>query len=204
MDWRESFTVIALSRLWERLGTVLWVGLLGFAFALTLVLAPPALAATADAAVRSVREERFGLKDFFLSGRRYFLRSWALFALLALLAAGILFNLRFYANAGGLLWTVALSLTLALAFVVAVVAPFLFPAMVRDDLGFRDTLRYAAFAALRKPLNAVSVALITASLLVLLALSTVGIAFFWPIAMLFAASALESAIKEHRAGGRGR
>lgn len=198
MDWRESFTIIAVSRLWDRLGMVLWVGLLGSLLSLTVVLAPPALAATADAAVRGVREEELGFRDFFVSGRRFFLRSWALALILALTGLMVFFNLRFYAGQQDALWTLAFSLTLALGFVAASIAPFLFPMMVRDDLGLGDTLRYAAFAALRKPLNAVSVALICASLAVLLALSVVGVVFLWPIAMFFAASALESVIKQHR------
>ncbi|TCJ18359.1 hypothetical protein E0L93_06370 [Rubrobacter taiwanensis] len=199
-DWRESFTVVALSRIWDRLGTVLWTGLLSFPLGLTVLLLPPALAAVADAAVRGVRDEEFGLRDFFASGLRYFLRSWVIFLLLVFIFAAILFNVQFYAAREGIFWTAALSLTLALAFIVTVVAPFLFPALVRDDLGLRDTVRYATLAALRKPLNAVSVALIAGSLLLLLTFTTVGLLFFWPVTMFFAAAALERAVKEHRAG----
>ena len=119
MDWRESFTFVAVSRLWDRLGTTLWVGFLGFALSLTVVLAPPALAAAADAAVRGVRQEEFGLKDFFDSGRRFFIRSWALFALLLIALTLIFFNLRFYSMQEGIFWTLAFSVTLTLLVVFA-------------------------------------------------------------------------------------
>lgn len=198
MDWRESFTIIAFSRLWDRLGTVLWVGFVGFFLSLTVVLLPPSLAATADAAVRAVRHEEFGFKDFFASGRKFFLRSWVLFALTFTAAGMVFFNLRFYALQEGLVWTFAFSVTLALSFAAASVAPFLFPIMVRDDLGVGETFRYAFYAAFRKPLNAISVVLISASLAALFFISTVGIIFLWPVTMLFAASALESAIQEHK------
>jgi uncharacterized membrane protein YesL len=192
--------MVALSRLWDRLGTMLWVGFLGFLLSLTLFLFPPVLAATADAAVRTVRGEEYRFADFFMTGRRYFLRSWALFAVLAAVISGLVFNISFYSSREGLGWLAALSVTLALFFLAATVVPFAFPAMVRDDLGLWSSLRVATLAALRKPLNSISVTLVAVFLAVLLFLSTVGLVLYLPLVTLLAAAALEGVIPELKGG----
>lgn len=203
MDWRGSFAVVALSRLWDRLGTMLWVGFLGFLLSLTLFLFPPVLAATADAAVRAVRREEYGFADFFLAGRRFFLRSWALFLVSAAVIAGLVFNLSFYSSRGGLGWLAALSVTLALFFLALTVVPLVFPALVRDDLGTLATLRQATLAALRRPLNAISVTFLAALLALLLFYTTVGLVLYLPLAMVFAAAALEGAVPGHKGTEKG-
>lgn len=196
-SWRAWFLVVALARLWDRLWTVLWVGFLGFLLSLTVVLAPPVIAATAYAAVRLVREESFGPRDFFEAGWRFLFRAWVLFAGAALISSGLAFNLRFYAAGdGGLPAMIALSVTAVLAGVVAVVVPFLFPAMVRDDLGVWGTVRRSLRAVSKGPLNALAAALAIAALGAMLYVSTLGLALILPVSMLFAASALEAAVGE--------
>jgi uncharacterized membrane protein YesL len=190
-SWQDSAIAFAFSRVWDRLGTILWVGFLGSVAAFTILLFPPALAAAAESGVRAVQSQDFGLRDFFAAGRRYFFRSWALFLTLAAASLMILFNLRFYAAQEGLLWTLPLSLTLGLALALAIIAPFLYPVMVRDDLGLRETLRHSLAAAGRRPATSVLSTLIISVFAFLLGFTTVGLLLLWPALLFFPASMLE-------------
>jgi uncharacterized membrane protein YesL len=182
--------IFALSRIWDRLGTVLWAGLLGSFLSLSVILLPPALAAGAGAATHAMRSQDFGPRDFFATGRRYFFRAWALFLPLAVILAILLFNLRFYALQSGLLWSLPFSLTLGLLFAFALISPFLYPAMVGEGLSLRDTLRVSLATAARRPATATLSTLMIAGLGIVLLITTVGLFLLWPALFFFPASML--------------
>jgi uncharacterized membrane protein YesL len=158
----------ALRNTWDDLFTLCVINVITLALQLTIVLGPPALAAMHFVCHRVSEGNAIKLETYFSALKTHFGVGWRVCAPVVIVAALMIYNLRFYGTFAAQWAAFVQGLWLAGLVFVAAVQFYLLPFwMAQEDKRVRVTLRNSALVAAANPLYTLTLLVASVGLTVL-------------------------------------